>query len=481
VSALGLDPAGADDTIDVVDTADIVDEDTLTELRDELLEKLRVQRDVAEEFYAWYRCRQAPPAMPSAADYAPAFERMRRQARGAWARLVVDAIAERLVVQGVQSTTGEQADARGWKLLQDNRIDSDQRDVHTEALIVGVSYVSIAGTGEDVTITPETALEVAHMTVPGDRRVTAAAIKVMPLGGGDWLADVYTPELTATWTARYRDRRRSPLVDGSRAAWDDLAVVPNEAGAVGIVPFENRPTTATAGLSELDELIPIMERIQELELAKLIGAYSVTFPQKWITGLEVKRDEDGQPINPFKPGPMRTWVVTNSDAKMGAFPQGDIGQYLRAIDDEVAELAAISRVPSYYLVQSDLANPPSSESLITSETGLLTKCLDRQRSYGESWENVVRLAARASGDDELAGDRELEILWHTPERRNPAVIADAATKLQAVGVPTEAVWAFLGYSPQAIARMRVEADAQAIREAAAVAAATAAAAPTPPA
>src|SRR4029077_6705483 len=120
------------------------------------------------------------------------------------------------------------------------------------------------------------------------------------------------------------------------------------------------------------------------------------------------------------------------DTRFGAFPAGDIEQYLKAIADEVGELAAISRVPSYYLVQSNLANPPSAESLLTSETGLVTKCLDRQRSYGESWEQTVRRAGRAAGDQELADDGALEAIWHTPERRNPAVTADAATKLQAI-------------------------------------------------
>jgi len=478
MAALGLDDTVLDD--DTAPAVDVSDEDDLEALRDALLLRLRAQRDIAEEFYGWYRCRQAPPAMPAAADYSPAFERMRRQARGAWARLVVDAIAERLVVQGVQTTQGEAADAEAWRLLQVNRIDSDQRDVHTEALITGVSYVSVAGSGDQVSITPETCLEVAHLSVPGDRRVVDAAIKVMPLNEG-WLCEVYTADFTASWTAQYRDQRRTPLLDGARAPWEDLAVVSNDLGAIGVVPFENRPTVATAGLSELDELVPIMERIQELELAKLIGVYTITFPQKWATGLRVERDEAGRPVKPFESGPMRLWATTSSEARFGAFPAGEIGQYLRAIDDEVAELAAISRVPSYYLVQSDLANPPSAESLVTSETGLLTKCLDRQRSYGESWEQVVRIAARAAGETALAEDLELEVLWHTPERRNPAVIADAATKLQAVGVPTESVWAFLGYSPQAIARMRVEAESQAIREAAAAAAALPLVQPAPPA
>ena len=439
----------------------------LEQLRDRLLEKLRRQREHALDFYAWYRCEQDPPDMPPAADYRPAFQRLREMARTAFGRLVVDAIAERLYVQGVDSTVGEPADARAWEMLQNNRIDADQRDVYTEAFIAGVSYVSVAGTDDTVRITPETCLEVTHEAAPGDRRAVLAALKLLPsqsLGG--WLVELYTPALVAVWEAVYKDGRRTPLHDGARAPWAGPLIVQNPLGEVPFVPFENRPTAATPGLSELDELIPILQRIQELELAKLIGTYSITFPQKWATGLLVERDADGNPLPPFESGPMRLWAVEDKETKFGAFPAGDIGQYLRAIGDEVGELAAISRVPSYYLVQSDLANPPSAESLIVSETGLVAKCLDRQRSFGESWEQVVRLAAAAVGDSELAADTQLEVVWHTPERRNPAVVADAATKLQAVNVPQEWIWAFLGYSPQAIARMRVDAHAQALAEAA---------------
>ena len=78
-------------------------------------------------------------------------------------------------------------------------------------------------------------------------------------------------------------------------------VAANPLGAVPFVPFENRPTAATPGESELRELVPIMQRIQELELAKLVAAHTAVFRQKWATGLEVPRDpETGKPVEPFK-------------------------------------------------------------------------------------------------------------------------------------------------------------------------------------
>src|SRR5262245_16902616 len=247
-------------------TLDDVDElEAFEGLRDRLLDKLRRQRAVALDFYAWYQGQQEPPHVPR--DYARAYGRLRDMARTAWARLIVDATAERLEVQGVTTTAGEAADARAWELLQANRVDSDQRDTYVEAFVAGVSYVSIAGSGDAVRITPETCLEVTHEHAPGDRRSVGAALKLYPLlVDGAWLAERYTPSLVLVWTALYRDTNRSPLGDRARAPWDEPLVFENTLGVVPFVPFENRPAAATAGASELDELVPIMERIQELEL-----------------------------------------------------------------------------------------------------------------------------------------------------------------------------------------------------------------------
>lgn len=434
--------------------------------RDRLLAQLRAQREHGLDMYAWYEGEQPPPSQPIDPSYghAGAFERLRTMARGAWGRLVVDTIGERLAISGVRTTLTAEADAQAWALLQANRVDSDQADVHREAFIVGVSYVSVAGEGDVVRITPETALEVTHEHALGDRRSVAAALRV-GAAGGLWVAELFRPDEVVVWTAAYSSPDRSPFSGATRTRppWDEEPTIRgNPYGVVPFVPFENRPTAATPGESELRELVPIMQRIQELKLAELVTAHTGVFRQKWATGLEVPRDpETGKPVEPFRSAVTRLWVSEAPETKFGTFEPTDVDQYLKAVDAEIAELAAISRVPSYYLVQAQLANPPSAESLLAAEGGLVAKCIDRMSSFGESWEQVVRLGAQAAGADEVADDVELEVIWRVPERRNPAVVADAATKLQAVGVPQSEIWAFLGYSPQAIQRMQVEAQAEA--------------------
>ena len=112
-----------------------------------------------------------------------------------------------------------------------------------------------------------------------------------------------------------------------------------------------------------------------------------------------------------------------------------------------------ARVPAHYLMQSNLANPPSAESLVSSESGLVAKCRERQRRFGESWERTTALSMAASGEEPPA----FEVVWQDAEMRNPAQVADAATKLQTIGVPQRALFEYIGATPQQIAEWTLEA------------------------
>jgi SPP1 Gp6-like portal protein len=436
--------------------------------RDRLLSQLRVQRERALEFYAWYDGEQEPPSQPvdPALGHAQEMQALREKSRGAWARLVIDTIVERLAVQGVRSTLGEQTDRQAWQLLQDNRIDADQHGIYTQALIAGHSYASVrgGGAGEPVRIMPESLLEVTHSHAPGDRRTVTAALKLFMLEDADlWVAELYTPTLLAVWTAAYKDRRRTPLREGAQVPWSEPAIATNTLGAVPFVPFGNRPTTMAPGHSELRELVPVMERIDEIKFAEMIAVHTDIFMQKWMTGDEVPKDpETGKPISPFTSSHVRVWISENPDARFGAFPATDVDQYLKAHSAEVAELASIAKVPFYQLPLTALANPPSAESLIAGEAGLVNKCLDRMRGFGESWEELVRLAATAAELEELAQDRALEMIWGSPERRNPAILADAAVKYASVGMPFATNMEEAGFSPQKIDRMQIARASEAL-------------------
>ena len=445
--------------------------DDLEAQRDRLLRKLRVQRAHAAALWAWYEGRQDYPTVPG--QYKQAYKLLLELARTPWARLVIDAISERLHVQGFRAAGGGSAEEEiAWRLFLDSSLDADEWLIYSEALITGTGYVSVSEQDGQPHLAPESAFEVTHEAAPGNPRQVAAALKVYPLdhSGQIWAAELYRPEATYRWLVELQrplDGERFLVDDSGRLmdlGWEEQIVfsTENALGLVPVVPFENRATVLGGGSSEIEDCIPILQRIDKVTLDRLMTSEFASFRQRWATGLEVPRDETGNPVEPYSAAVSKLWVSESAETKFGTFDASDLTPYLTAIDADIAALAAISRVPAHYLIQSSLANPPSAESLIAAESGLVAKVRERQRRFGEAWERAVRLGAALAGDEQAAQDTQLEVVWADAEMRNPAQVADAAVKLQSVGVPQEALWEYVGASPQQITSWSLEAAAQAL-------------------
>lgn len=429
---------------------------------------------------AWYLGDQTPPGLPRDAT-GEVYRRIRESSRNTWAALIVDSIAERLEVQGYRSAGGDrELDRRAWDLFEQNALDDAQWQVHVDALLTGRGYAMVAPPALDdasvfagdveVVITPESPLEVVHEWRPGTRRRVNAALKLFPVdddpqGHGLWRAELYTEPFVFAWVGDVgNDPQRHPLL-GDRLPWEaDPVVVDNGLGVVNLVPFENRRTTSTGPLSEVATVEHVLQRVDELLVGRQVAAHYAAFKQRWASGLEVPRDpETGKPVEPFAAAVSRLWIAEDPDARFGSFEATDLGQYTRAIEADVAELAAISKVPAHYFLQSSLANPPSADALVAGEAGLVKKCGARQRSYGEGWKTVLRLALLVA--DGATTSRLDEVLWADAAVRSPSQVADAAVKLKTIGVPDEALWQRIGASPQEVERWRAMRDEQDLRAA----------------
>jgi hypothetical protein len=443
--------------------ADELSRDELEGQRDRLLARLAVQRGEVTEMWGWYRGQEAPPVVDM--KLRPAYQLLLDMSVTPWARLIIDTIAERLRLQGVFAGDNAEAARDAWQIFRRERMEGDQRVVYTEALVGGCGYVSVSELDGTVYINPESALEVTHEHASGSRREVSGALKLYPFDPERmwWVCELYRPEGTWRWaTEIYRKMEVGMFpIDSARTGDIEWLPVgdpqPNPAGMVPMVPFENRLDVLGDGTSEVSDLIPVLRRIDKTTLDGLLAAEAASFRQRWATGLQVPKDEEGNPVEPYKAAVDRLWVSENPETRFGTFDASDIQQYLQAMDSHIATLAAISRVPAHYLLQRNLANPPSAESLIASEAPLNTKVEDHQSAYGDAWERVMYLTTVFGGFPVDLAD--LEVKWRAPERRNPAVVADSALKLMQVGWPQSAVWAYTGATPQQIEEWQRESAA----------------------
>lgn len=374
------------------------------------------------------------------------YRRLLRFSRANWTGLIVDAVAERLHVDGFRLDSDEGiGDEDAWALWEANQLGAESELVHNEALVSGESYVSVWANPADPEvplITPEHPSEMIVAVDPGNRRRLAAALKVwVDEWTGDRFATVYLPD--GIWKFR-----STPSVK----AWDDRGEpLSNPLGVVPVVPFRNRPRLMTHGRSEFEDVTDIQDRINKTLFDRLMASEFASFRQRWATGMEIPVDEEGNPVEPFKSAVDRLWVAEDPQVQFGEFSATDLGPYIAAVESDVQHMAAISRTPPHYLLGA-MVNI-SGDALKAAESGLASKAKSRTRHFGEAWEQVIRLAF-AVLDDPRAKVRDSQAIWADVETRTEGERVDALTKMARLGVPREALWERWGASQQEIGRWR---------------------------
>lgn len=363
--------------------------------------------------------------------------------------LIVDSISERIQVTGFRMTDEPKADEDAWKIWQENHMDSDSNAVHIDALALGSAYVTVwrdEKTGRP-TITPESAMDVYVQYEPGSRRKVAAALKRWRDDWGTEYATWWTP--TDVWTAQ---AQRAASGGSKDLNWRDAKRLPNPLGVVPVVPVVNRTRLREEPFSELEPIVPLADAISKIAADALIASEYASFPQRYVTGMEVEEDEQGRAKSPFEIAIDRILVAEDPQTAFGQFQAADLSNYVSLIDNYVAAMAAITRIPFHYFLIGQGSQAPSGEAITSAEAGLVAKAKERQLHFGESWEEVMRLAFRVQGDPR-AEAYGAEVMWADPEYRSQSTVVDSAVKLAAgLQVPLVQLWQDVGYSPQQIER-----------------------------
>jgi hypothetical protein len=402
----------------------------------------------------------------ASSKYREAFANLFRAFADNFCLLVVDAERERLNVEGFRVGNDREADADAWAIWQRNDLDARSAIAHTEALVKGICYVAVwRGADDEPLITIEDPMQVIVDQDFGGRGPRRAALKLWQDDDDRLLLTLYLPDRIEKWQSikPVRSTGMFSIDRWTRAEeWEPREIegepwpLPNALEAVPIVPLVNNPRLTGDGRSEIAAVVPIQDAINKTIADMLVASEYGAFRQRWVTGIDIPLDENGRPVEPFRTAVDRLWVANPVEGgqapQFGEFSQTDLSGYVRTVEMLVQHIASITKTPPHYLLGQS-GTFPSGEALKSTETGLVAKTRLAARYFGEAWEEVIRLAFRVTGD-ERANITDSETIWRDPESKVQSELTDAVMKEQALGVPQEALWEKLGYSPQQIARFR---------------------------
>lgn len=428
-----------------------------------LEKQLNVEQRAIKTYEDYYDGRH--PLAFATAKFRDAFGNVFREFADNWTCLVVDAVEERLNVEGFRLGTSSEGDKLAWKIWQANQLDAESQLAHTEALVTGCAY-ALVWYGDDPKLPEITVEHPSQMTVAtaaGNRRRRVAAMKRWIDDSGFVFATLYLPDDLYKFRSD-RPLKSSRITTNSLTRWvrrevaDEAWPLPNPLGVVPVVPLRNRPRLLSAGVSEIAQVIPTQNAINKLVMDMVVASEFGAAPQRWATGLEVPKDPvTGQPVELFKTMTDRLWSTKSKDASFGEFGATDLSNFVKAVELLVQHVASQTRTPPHYFYLS--GQMPSGESIKSAETGLVAKTRRKMRFFGEAWEEVIRLGLQVIGSPKGQVTTS-ETIWADPESRSEAQHTDAVIKMKTLNVPDEILWEKAGFSPTEIDRMKTMRAAQ---------------------
>lgn len=429
------------------------------DLIEDLESRLAGQIAAGDRDYGYYDARARFTAQN---PYTPPELRRVIEASVGVCRLYIDAVEERLDVEGFRLAEDKQDDdgmKRLWDWWQVNGLDEESPLAHIDAMIYRTSYVTVTEPGEDdvpdvPVIRVESPRDMVAYTDPRTRKVTRAwrLYRPEPMVNQDGAVSaedqvqhgvLYLPE------GIYYKRRDKP--DRPWYPDPERADVPNKTGEVPVVPMPNKPRASQLGGSS--EITPELQRITNVASLVLAcmsdAAVIMAGPQRVAIGTDLK--ELGEtPTEIHRAAMGRILGFADPDVKVQQFAAAELRNYVEALGELWKQAAAYTGLPPQYLsYQSD--NPASAEAIKASESRLIRKVERKQRTFGGAWERVMRLAIKVM-DGEIPDEYyRLETQWRDASTPTDAAIADAVYKLYDKGegvIPLEFARRKLGYTDE---------------------------------
>lgn len=404
------------------------------------------------------------PLPEAGANVRAAWVAFQAKARTNFGALVIDALSERIVVNGVMVGAAASDDDRVRAIWRRNRLDIAFADAIRDALTVSIGYMCLgrdARTGEAV-ITAEQPEFMYAATEPLRPWISRAAVKVWRDVDSEmdyafvWADGQKVKFERPAWVTPEDTSKRPELRTGAQYGW--VLVEGSEESYTGDVPvvvFENHDS-----MGEFEPHTDILDRINKGNLDRLVTMAMQAFRQRAVKGGLPPTDENDRPIDyaaVFSPSPGALWdLPMGIDVWESQESSQSILAMLQSNKDDIRDFAAVTRTPLAMLVPEG-ANQSAAGSEFAKE-GLVMKAKDRIARFKPSLDELLERALRVEQPD---FEDIVESAFADPTNVSTSEKYDAAVKAKSADVPFRTIMTrILGFTADEVDRMEIERAAE---------------------
>lgn len=339
--------------------------------------------------------------------------------------LVVTTVAQQLVAEAFRSSQSADADRIAAPWLR-NRMQSRQRAVYRGALSYGYSYVTV---------------------MPGDSGAVLRGRSPRDLYAvyGDVVEDEYPMYyMLVKGDHKYIvDEEAVYILGEERNAMGQTRTVfieerRHNIGAAPAIRYSNQIDLEGRTPGEVEPYVQVAERINKTTYDRMLVQHFNSWKVRTATGLDMPNDpEDRERVKMLL---RQGDILTGEDGvTFGTLDETSPDGLIKATDEDVKILAVVTQTPVHALT-GDLVNL-SADAIAEARAMADLKVNERKVGFGDSNEQVLRLAAHVEGRQEDAADFTLRTDWADLQSRSMNQAADALGKMATMlKIPVELLW-----------------------------------------
>lgn len=406
-------------------------------IKKQLYREWEQERDRLDRVDHWYRWTQEDIYLPRAATME--LKRLTSLSKVPWLGLVVTAAAQAMYVDGYRSrldNDGDLTDSPPWRTWLANGMDRRQVAVHRYGLAYGYSFLTVLPGFDPLTRQPQAVMRgvsprkmFAVYEDPAEDDWPQYALRILERKNDECLARLYDTDAVHTLK----------IANDGEATYLGEPMI-HEAGVCPVVRYTNMLDLDGRTPGEVEPFIAIAARINKTSYDRMLVQHFNSWKVRYVTGMSRPDDDEAANRAKLQLRQDDILIAEDKDTKVGTLDETELGGFIAAHRADVETLAAASQTPTHELT-GQMANL-SAEALAAARASLNQKVTERQKSFGASHAQALRLASALEGHDEYATDITGRVTWQDMEIRSISQAADALGKMvQMLGVPPTATWA----------------------------------------
>ena len=371
-------------------------------------------------------------------------------------RIYIDAIAQRLIIEGFRIGDNSETDEELWSWFKANSLDTGLTSAIIDSLVYGRAYITISAPGEQDVDNPMLVPDVPIIRVespmalyahkdPRTREVDWAVRLIKNEDGDNVSATMYYPDRTIIYEAD----------EG------ELIEVETIAHGLGVVPVVDMTYSSSLldmyGSSAITpEIRSITDAMSRMMMNMQVTSELMATPQRVLFGTSVDELTSGGATSGLELYTASILSIEDPSAHGMQFQAAELRNFTEAIMHMMKMAAAYTGLPPQYLSFTQ-DNPASAEAIRSAETRLIRTCESISQGLGDAWERVMRISLLVMGQKLTLDHFRMETVWRDPATPTYQAKADATTKAYASGngvIPLEQARIDMGYTPEQRKQMR---------------------------